>query len=606
MAEDTGNEGSTEEEKESEGDDFGALTGSGGDSGLGNLPPLSDFDSADSSSEGNLPPLGALDSDAGLETPARGEPAAEEMGLDTPTSDLDTPTFGASGPDTPELVDTPSFDTPASGFDTPAAGLDTPEPGLDTPEPSDGFGFQDLAADSDFSPETPEIGPGPDSDIDTPMFDSAFGGDSGEVPALGETPAPTQAMETPIFDSGGEVGFDKDAFGASPLPSPGLGGDDMGTPVPDFSPDTGMPPQPPTATPAPVKAQKARGGIGGRLVTVGLVAAVPLALALGLFVGPQIGLINPALSEVDKLNTDIDDLKRLNARMKNVQTGTEGAISQEELDKLIGQFEDYTGRVGELTDQLAALQDQVEESETHLALVMEDINEKNDEFARNQELLEELKNDSAITRARHEGLLAENERLTEMVGTLEQSNARRQMTKDTLLHNLDLLLIQIESGIPLTPERYSRTNRLATARTLRARAAQAAWVDPALLNEYTDFYLSEMDIAASREYFFAKIPMHDRLGSEVMQWAECLMNGNWSVYYRTIDGNHVGSFENVAGANPPDYQFREDLPASVRSEIRDQITTARVEDYEEKIAVLNQKQAVFEDKSNLQEIFDSL
>lgn len=604
MAEDTGNEGANEDE-EGEGDDFGALTGSG-DSGLGNLPPLSDFDSADSSPSGNLPALGDLDSDPPLTTPEHDTPMqsdtpAADFGLDAPVSDLDTPTVGTTPIDTPEIIETPSFDSPATGLDTPA-------PGLDTPDSSDGFGFQDLAADSDFSPETPEIGPGPDSDIDTPLFDSAFGGESGETPAVDAgTPAePTQAMDTPVFDSGGEVGFDQDAFGASP--SPGLGADDMGTPVPDFSPDTEMPPQTPVPSAGGPKAQKTRGVAGVLIAAAMLIVGLLAGIGSGGFVAQFLTFIpNPALSSAtEEMQTTID---ALNANIRGLQGRRdegERDASPEELARLIAEIEEKTTNRNELTDILAELDSRVQSSETQLALVMEDINEKNDEFVRNQELLEELKNDSAITRARHEGLLAENTRLTEMVGTLEQANARRLGTRDTLLHNLDLLIIQIEGGIPLTPERYSRDSRLVKAETLRARAARASWVDPALMNDYTDLYISEMDIAASREYFFAKIPVHDILNSKVMKWAECLMNGNWSVYYRTIDGAHLGSYENVAGQNPPRYEFREDLPESVRGEINDQITAARVSDYEEKIAVLNQKQAIFGDKTNLQEVFDSL
>ena len=99
-----------------------------------------------------------------------------------PISDIpvETPIPGGGSP----VVDTPAFETPTS------------DTGLDTPS---GAGFQDLAADSDFTPETPEVAPpGPDSDIDTPMFDSAFGGGT-DFSDAADTSAPTQAMETPMF-----------------------------------------------------------------------------------------------------------------------------------------------------------------------------------------------------------------------------------------------------------------------------------------------------------------------------------------------------------------------------------------------------------------------
>ena len=55
----TDEEEDEEEKKPAGGEDFGALTGDSSDSesGLGNLPPLSDFDSVNQASDGNLPPL---------------------------------------------------------------------------------------------------------------------------------------------------------------------------------------------------------------------------------------------------------------------------------------------------------------------------------------------------------------------------------------------------------------------------------------------------------------------------------------------------------------------------------------------------------------------
>ena len=160
------------------------------DSGLGNLPPLSDFDSQSGiSSDSGLPPLSSFDSDISR-TPsdAGGLPPISDIEIQTPM-----PTGGNVRPSPP------GFGAPKDTFSS--GGL-----------ASSGGGFQDLAADSDFSPETPEIGPGPDSNVDTPMFDSAFGGGSGGFSAAVDTPAPTQAMETPMFGASG------------PLPSGGGGG----------------------------------------------------------------------------------------------------------------------------------------------------------------------------------------------------------------------------------------------------------------------------------------------------------------------------------------------------------------------------------------------
>src|SRR5690606_11078016 len=125
---------------------------------------------------------------------------------------------------------------------------------------------------SDFSPETPEIRPGPDSDLETPMFDSAFG-PGGSFDRTPDTSAPTQAMETPMFGERSS-GFDPDAFGS---------GTRRGTHLPDYSPDTGIPsrtpPAPRMATP-PVAARDSGGGDPGTAIVVGLIALL-IGLAAG-------------------------------------------------------------------------------------------------------------------------------------------------------------------------------------------------------------------------------------------------------------------------------------------------------------------------------------
>ncbi len=596
MADDTTNDDSNQDEE-----DFGALTG-GGDSdaedtdsfGMGSLPPLSDFDSTEGESAGDsdLPPLDTPESDTTDEGPISGLPPIVDIRVDTPAvrpSDLDTPT--------PSKPDEPETPTPA-GFDTPSDELDSPEPA--------GLGFQDFAADSDFSPETPEIGPGPDSDIETPMFDSAFGGDSDDFSTGGTgTSAPTQAMETPLFGSQpeGGVGFDDDAFG---VPTPDVGAD-SGTPVPDFSPDTGAGGPPDTGMPAGGAPPKKRGGAVGILISVVLVV-VGLAIGLGAFpyVAEKIPFLpNPAAVELDEKDTEIAQLKQTIDRLTR-STRDEETLTQKQVDKLLEDYERVTASLTEAQTQLGAKQDELINLEDSLSLVRADIEEKSNAFVEAQETLDDIRNESAITRARHEGLLAENERLSEVVSGLEVANARRQATKDTLLHNVDLLVVQIQGGSPLAPQRYDYAGRLARVGNLRDKVARAKWVDPQLLDEYTNLYLAELGIASSREYFFARIPIHNQLGSINFKWAECLMNGNWSVYFRTIDGKHLGSYENAAGSGPPRYEFRENLPGGIRSDILDAIKAGRVENYKEKIAVLRQKQKIYDTKSKYQVDFDSL
>lgn len=612
MSDEFKNDDENAEEQGQEQDDFGALTGD--DSGLGNLPPLTDFDSADAESSPGLPPMDSGDSsdsgeDAGGLPPmdnvsggdSGGLPPIDDIRVDTPaerSSDLTTPEGGA------KPVQTPDFDTPGAK-------------GLDTPEPMSGLGFQDFAADSDFSPETPDIGPGPDSDLDTPMFDSAFGGDMGDFGSSG-TPSPTRAMETPMFDAGpdtptgpdaGDTGgfadFDTggDSFGGG-----GTGGDELGTPIPDFSPDTGVPEAEAEAgkkKPKKAKAARAGGGGPGLLITV---AAAVIALLIGAVIGAMgfvPGIPNPLQAELDAANQQVAMLQTENSSLEKRLSGGE-VISEAEIAKRKATLDDLNAKIGEKEQALQALTTQVDEARSVLRTVQGDIEEKNGEFVTAQERLEELQQNLAITQARHEGLIAENQRLTAQVGELEVANQRAQATRDTLLHNLDLLIVQIEGGSPLAPQKYARQQRLDKAVELRNKVLNANWVGPELLNEYTQLYLDELAIAASREYFFAKIPVSDTLGTRRLVWAECLMNGNWSVYYRSIDGQYVGSFENVSNTVTPDYQFRTDLPSSVKSDIVDSIQAARVSDWEDKVAVLKQKQAVYEDTSDFQRNYNAL
>lgn len=604
-----------EHKDEDEFEDFGALTndsGLGGEEeedafGTGSLPPLSDFDSSEgggSDQDSDLPPLDTPEDEGGEEDEDSfsGLPPIVDIRVDTPAvrpSDLDTPEPSRGDKEAGgEPAETPS----PAGFETPGGeDLASPEEG--------GFGFQDFAADSDFSPETPEIGPGPDSDIETPMFDSAFGGDSDEF-STGETSsAPTQAMETPMFGSeegegGGDFGFDQDAFGA---PTPDIGGD-TGTPVPDFSPDTGAGvPETGGLTPAAAGPPPRRGSrVAG--VIIGLLVAIA-AFAGGMYVGPlMIGTIpalpNPFAEDLQNKDTTIQQLQLKVAELTKQPKGVE--ISPQRVEELQNEVAKAQGELNRVNDQIAQKSEEINTLNNQLQLVRADIEDKNNEFVDTQEALDDLKNETAITRARHEGLLAENERLTQTVGELEVANARRQATKDTLLHNVDLLIIQIQGGSPLTPERFDYQERLARANALRDKVARAKWVDPQLLDEYTSLYLQELAIASSREYFYARIPVSDRLGNTDYEWAECLMNGNWSVYFRTLDGSNVGSYENTAATGPPKYEFREDLPGGVRSDIVEAIQAARPEDWKDKFKVLREKEAIYDNKTAFQKNYSSL
>ncbi|HPO15661.1 MAG TPA: hypothetical protein PLI09_19625 [Candidatus Hydrogenedentes bacterium] len=558
------------------------------DSGLGNLPPLSDFDSKGSGGDSGLPPLGGFDS-----------PMSDEGGL-PPISDIDVETPQPTGGNIKAAP--PGFESKvASTFSS------GPRPG--------GTGFQDLAADSDFSPETPEIGPGPgqDSPMDTPMFDSAFGGGPAAFDSGMRTPAPTQAMETPMFGgsqgpargAGGGMGFDQGAFG---------GGMDFGggTPPPDFSPDTDMQQ---AAAPVEMKKGKAKKPGGGKMAAVITLVA---GLIIGILVGPMalsylpfdLPVPNPVR---DKLLAAQAENKSLNERLQKyiASVGEPGegkkvSLTKEERDKLEQDILAKKTELADVTTKLDGTNADLSSKQSALTAIEQDINKKTEEFVTAQEQYEDLQNETAIIQARQKGLVAEVDRLTSLVGQLDEANQRSMSVKEAFAHNVDRLIIQIKEGIPLTPEKYSAAKRLASAEDLRDMVSKAKWVTPELQQEYTSLYLKEMEIAASNDYFFAKVVVKDQFGNVVNKWAECLMQGNWGVYFRTFDGRNIGVYENIGAADAPQWVFKEDFTAAVRKDINGRIVAARVPGYEEKIKVLTEKQVAQNEGSTLQQNFDSL
>jgi len=640
-------DGTPEDEQQSDGgafesDDFGSLT-DGGDtesgSDLGNLPPLSDFESSEAPlTDSNLPPLGSLDSDG--DASSGGLPPISDIPVETPA-----PSGGYIKPPPPGFesdkpMDTPSgFDTPSSdgGFTTPTSdgGLDTPtgdtsfqglnqsggafetptsDSDLETPQRSEAS-FQDLAADSDFTPETPEIAPGPDSDLETPMFDSAFGTTSegtgdfgGPVP---DTSAPTQAMETPMFDeqpaASAGVGFDEGAFGDQ-------GDMAMGTPAPDFSPDTPAPAPPPPGAipevqPTPVATKPPKSG-SIVMTIVGMLVVFVIGSGIGLFVGPMLSqsvtmIPNPLRQVVADKEQEVTRLQSQLDRITD-KGPTEPKLTPEQIEELIKQRDQLTAEIDKLTPQLTTLTAQVEEAKTELAGLEEEIEYQNEQYVLAQQDYEELVNQTSIVRARRDGLSAEVARLQDLVGGLEDADVRRTATKDTLVSNVEQLAIMVREGIPLTPEKYARDRRIADVEALKRRVQNAKWVAPELLEEYTRVYLSELGIAGARDYFYARIPTKDRFGTPADLWAECLMNGNWSVYYRTLDGKHIGSYMNTAQAGSPDYQFVENFSPTVLKQIEGEIVTARPKDWEQKVSMLVERQLMTQEKTRWQEVHDSM
>lgn len=579
------------------------------DSGLGNLPPLSDFDSQDgANSDGGLPPLGGFESQDAHSDLDLGTPS--DAGTQSPVSDID-------------IVNTPAQKPPAQqSFGTPPGGSDTFSSGGMANQDSGGTGFQDLAADSDFSPETPEIGPGPDSNVDTPMFDSAFGGgdlpsgDSGGFGSGMDTPAPTQAMETPMFGggtppaggAGGGGGFDAGgSFGGFNAPGGGGGGFDTGTPPPDFGPDTdlqtaGMPP-----TGGDTGGKKGAGA--GVMAAVGLVALL-LGIVGGSYLAPMLpAVLNPQASEKEALERQVTNLNQQLNELRELERQGDGKtpISPQEVERLQREIVRLTEEETQLSGRVETLNADVSERQRELDLIQQDISEKNEEFLTAQEKFEELQNETAITQARQKGLVKEVDRLTGFVGELEVANERRKATKGALEHNIDRLLIQVKESLPLTPEKFDHQQRLAKVESLRSRAAQANWVTPELQQDYTNIYLEELAVSQASEYFFARLGVRDEYGNRAFKWAECLMQGNWGVLYRTLDGKNIGVFTDLSnGEGAVRWGYKEDFSKQSVRELEDRIIASRVDDWESKVAILAEKQLAAQEGTSWQRNFESL
>ena len=119
-------------------------------------------------------------------------------------------------------------------------------------------------------------------------------------------------------------------------------------------------------------------------------------------------------------------------------------------------------------------------------------------------------------------------------------------------------------------------------------------------------YLRELELARSSEYFFANVSVTDRFGHRSLKWAECLMRGNWAVYYRTLDGANIGSFENIGTAEVPQWGFREDMPEEVRLSIEANIVSARIPDFESQAQLLAERELAGQEGNVWQRTYSSL
>ncbi len=589
-----------------------------GDSGLGDLPPLSDFDTGEVSDiSSQLPPLSSFDSDALKKTKKED---VFEGGL-PPISDIDIivpePTGG-------------NIKTP------PTSSANAPQTPSETSRRSS---FQDLAADSDFSPETPEIGPGPmslESGLETPLADSAFGGgSSGGVFDLKSTPppetvatAPTQIIETPIFggaqtpspDFGAspDLGFGgvkaSGGFGTNMFQTPITPG--LETPIPEFTAGSGTTMTPPiaptTSTQAPTEAEatvpKAKKKFKVPMAPIAAIIALIIGVVVGPFLLDYLPLPYPAKTTITSLQNELKQKDDIIKRQNELRDSLPGVkLDPNEIQRLQNELNEVANKMKSAQQEFDALNAKVTERQMALQAIEADIAAKNEQFVSAQEAYDNLVNETEIIKARQTGLLAEIERLTNQVGQLEEANARSRAIKEAFLIDIDKLIIQIKESLPLTPEKYSLHERLARAESLRQRVDSSNWVTPELQREFTQLVQNEIEIGKRQEYFYAKLNVKDSLGTPVNKWAECLMKGSWGVYYRTLDGKNIGVFQNLKPeAITPVWGAQEGLPPNVVAQIEQEISSARPANFEQIVVKLAEKQLSAEPKSTLQRLYSSL
>jgi uncharacterized membrane-anchored protein YhcB (DUF1043 family) len=379
-----------------------------------------------------------------------------------------------------------------------------------------------------------------------------------------------------------------------------------GTPPPDFSPDTGMEGMTPMGMePVAVGAGKKKGG--GTSPIIVLVAAV-IALVIGIAVGPRvpIGALNPAIQENAALQTQISSLRSEISTLKAAGASAQNPVNIGNVEEMQKEWAELNQKITDGEAQLASMDADIQDKQVALEQISQDVSKKNDEFIEIEKLYLSKKNQTAIIEARQNGLVAEVERLTGQVGQLEEANLRSLSVKDALVHNIDRLYIQVKEGNPLTPKKFAYADRVQAVEALRANAAEAQWATPELQEAYSSLYLKEMQIAAAQEYFFARLPLQDRYGIRGNKWAECVMKGNWAVYFRTLDGENIGIYTNIGTAEAPIWGFQDNLSPALQKEIEQEIMGNRADDWESMVSVLAERQLSAQEDTPFQSAFSSL
>ena len=225
----------------------------------------------------------------------------------------------------------------------------------------------------------------------------------------------------------------------------------------------------------------------------------------------------------------------------------------------------------------------MEVKEAEYDALTRDLETLNERIASGQESYENTSRQNAEAESRLTGLRTEIARLEGQVGELEVADARRRAVKTTLVRDVEQLVIQIRKSIPLAPPEYRKEVRLEKVLKLKNELDNSKWVRPELLEEYTQLYLEELQIATQEKYFIAKIPLVEKK-KEVKKWAECVSIGSQLAYFETLDRTFTGVCRNTNPEGPvPRYEFIVELPRTELMEIRDIMAQYRPEDYEQRI-----------------------
>ena len=337
----------------------------------------------------------------------------------------------------------------------------------------------------------------------------------------------------------------------------------------------------------PVEIPEAGPSKGRKILVTILIVFIGIALggAAMYFGGPKIGILKlpGGATPTTPVFTDAQARQRI-------------AELESRLDaySVLGASADVKARLDELRDrqesqgtmqQVDAKLSNAIEREAEYDALTRDVENLNASIAGAQEELLSTQRQGAEADSRVSGLRMEIAGLEQQVGKLEVSDARRQAVKNSLLRDVEQLIIQIRKGIPVVPPEYRKDARLARVTKLRGELEQENWVRPEVLEEYTQLYLEELEMAAQENYFLANIPMVEKK-QPVRKWAECVSIGNRMVYFETLDKNFTGVCRNTnPGGAIPRYQLLVDLPRAELMDIRDVMAEYRPEDYEERIRV---------------------